>query len=55
MEAVAVRKSTNGETLIYVLSDDNYNGLQRTVLLMFALDDESLVTAEASARANDGA
>ncbi len=37
MEALAVRKNELGETLVYVLSDDNYNGLQRTVLLMFAL------------------
>lgn len=52
MEAVAARKGVNGETLIYVLSDDNYNGLQRTVLLMFALEDGSLITAEAGARAD---
>lgn len=37
MEALAVRKGEGGETLIYVMSDDNYNGLQRTVLLTFEL------------------
>ena len=38
MEGVAVRKdATTGETLIYLISDNNFNGLQRTVLLVFAL------------------
>jgi len=38
MEGIAVRKdATTGETLIYVISDNNFNGLQRTVLLVFAL------------------
>jgi len=37
MEAVAVRPGANGETLLYLVSDDNYNVLQRTFLMMFAL------------------
>lgn len=37
MEGVAARRGPAGETLIYLLSDDNFNGLQRTLLLMFAL------------------
>ena len=45
MEGIAVRKGTNGETLIYVMSDDNFStGLgtlwlpgQRTLLMMFEL------------------
>lgn len=38
MEGLAVRKdAATGETLIYLISDDNFNGLQRTVLLSFAL------------------
>jgi hypothetical protein len=38
LEAVATRRGPGGETLIYVLSDDNFNhGLQRTLLLQFAL------------------
>lgn len=37
MEAMAVRQAPGGETLVYIMSDDNYNGLQRTVLLMFAV------------------
>ena len=37
MEGLAVRKAPSGETLLYLVSNDNYNGLQRTVLLEFAL------------------
>jgi hypothetical protein len=36
-EGIAARRSSTGETLVYILSDDNYNPLQRTLLLMFAL------------------
>jgi hypothetical protein len=37
MEGVAARKGSNGEALIYLLSDDNFNPLQQTLLLMFEL------------------
>lgn len=47
MEGVAARKGRHGETLIYVISDDNYNRLERTVLLVFALDPEKPVQARA--------
>ena len=36
-EGVAVHRDGRGRTLLYVLSDDNYNVLQRTLLLMFEL------------------
>jgi hypothetical protein len=36
-EGVAVRRGEDGETLVYVLSDDNFNPDQRTLLLMFEL------------------
>ena len=36
-EGVAARRGGSGETLIYLLSDDNFNPLQRTLLLMFEL------------------
>lgn len=39
MEGVAARRGADGETLIYLLSDDNFSALQRTLLLMFALED----------------
>ena len=29
--------ATSGKTLIYMISDDNYNPLQKTLLLMFEL------------------
>ncbi|MBL4720704.1 MAG: esterase-like activity of phytase family protein, partial [Alphaproteobacteria bacterium] len=37
MEGISARRSDAGETLIYLISDDNYNPLQRTILMMFAL------------------
>lgn len=37
MEAIAARRDVHGETLVYLVSDDNYSPLQRTLLLMFAL------------------
>ncbi len=36
-EGLAARTADNGETLVYIVSDDNFNRLQRTLLLMFAL------------------
>lgn len=37
MEGIAARKGKNGETLIYLVSDDNFSGFQRTILTMFEL------------------
>lgn len=39
MEALYVRRSETGKQLFYVLSDDNYSAAQRTLLLMFALEE----------------
>lgn len=36
-EGIAVRRGGPDETLIYVISDDNFHSLQRTLLLMFSL------------------
>lgn len=47
MEGIAVRRDENGKTLIYLISDDNFSGLQRTVLLMFELDSTGLAPAPA--------
>lgn len=42
MEALSVHKNARGETILSLMSDDNFNGfLQRTVLLQFALADSS--------------
>ncbi|MFQ6018045.1 MAG: esterase-like activity of phytase family protein [Kiloniellaceae bacterium] len=38
-EGIAARQAADGKTLIYLLSDDNYSALQRTLLLMFELQD----------------
>lgn len=39
MEGLFVRRSESGKQLFYVLSDDNYSAAQRTLLLMFALEE----------------
>jgi hypothetical protein len=40
MEGLSVRKGADGETLVYVISDDNFNTpLQQTLLMMFELKD----------------
>ncbi len=39
MEAIATHRGPRGETVITLLSDDNYSPLQRTLLLQFRLDD----------------
>jgi len=38
MEGLAIRKSEDGRTLLYVIADDNYSAAERTLLLMFALE-----------------
>ena len=37
-EGIAARQGPDGETLLYVLSDDNFNLLQRNLLLLFELE-----------------
>ncbi len=39
LEGVSVRRNEKGETIVYLLSDDNFSGLQRTLLMMFALEE----------------
>ena len=39
MEGLAVRTGADGETLLYVLSDDNHSDRQKTILLMFEIAD----------------
>ena len=38
-EGVAVTRDADGANLVYILSDDNFNFLQRTLLLLFRLDE----------------
>jgi hypothetical protein len=40
MEGLSVRKTADGKTLVYAISDDNFNApLQQTLLMMFELRD----------------
>lgn len=39
-EGVSIRRGDRREALIYVISDDNFNPLQRTLLMMFAAPEE---------------
>lgn len=38
-EAIAIRRGEGSDALVYVMSDDNFNPLQRTLLFMFAVKD----------------
>lgn len=39
MEGASVRKGANGETLVYLVSDDNFNrGVQATLLMLFRVE-----------------
>jgi hypothetical protein len=48
MEGLAVTEGPDGETLIALLSDNNQNPLQRTLLLYFALVEERDATARSA-------
>lgn len=37
MEGIAARRGPKGETLVYIMSDNNFSALQRTVLMMFEI------------------
>lgn len=37
MEAIGVHRGARGETVLTLLSDDNFNAIQRNVLLQFTL------------------
>lgn len=37
MEGIALRRDSGGETLVYLVSDDNFSPLQRTLLMLFEL------------------
>ena len=40
MEGIAARRHpVTGETLVYLISDDNFRSLQQTLLLVFALEE----------------
>jgi hypothetical protein len=37
MEALSVHRSAQGDTVLTLISDDNFSPLQRTILLQFTL------------------
>jgi hypothetical protein len=37
MESIAVHRNEDGETILTLVSDDNFSALQRNLLLQFAL------------------
>ena len=45
MEVITAHKNRQGETIITLLSDDNFNSFQKTLILQFALPKTSLVAA----------
>jgi hypothetical protein len=49
MEGLAVREGEDGETFVYMLSDNNFGTLvQRTLLIMYRLKPASRPAAEAA-------
>ena len=38
-EGIAARRDGSGDTLLYIVSDDNFSSVQRTLLVMFKLED----------------
>jgi hypothetical protein len=50
MEGVAAHRSAAGETIITLISDDNFSAFQRTLLMQFALPDERAGRAGAKTR-----
>jgi len=37
MEAIAVHRSASGETILTLMSDDNFSPLQRSLIMQFAM------------------
>jgi hypothetical protein len=53
MEGIATHAGPGGETIVTMISDDNYNhGLQRTVLLQFAISAGDLVASSGGSKAD---
>jgi len=50
MEGIAAHRSASGETILTLISDDNYSALQRTLLMQFAIPGGKPVLAESTSR-----
>jgi hypothetical protein len=46
MEAIAAHRAHSGETVITLMSDDNFNPLQRTLIMQFALPEAQSAAAD---------
>jgi hypothetical protein len=46
MEGIAAHRANSGETILTVISDDNFSPLQRTLLMQFAIADKGPALAE---------
>ncbi len=47
MEAIGVHRRPSGETIITLMSDDNFSPLQRTLIMQFTLPDAKSAAAAA--------
>ena len=45
MEAIAAHRGASGETVLTIMSDDNFSALQRTLIMQFTLPETKLVLA----------
>ena len=48
MEGMSAHRTASGETVLTLISDDNFSAVQRTVLLQFTLVSESDARADAA-------
>jgi hypothetical protein len=45
MEAVAAHQAASGETILTLMSDDNFSALQRTLIMQFSMPETTPVVA----------
>jgi hypothetical protein len=45
MEAIAAYRAPSGETVLTLMSDDNFSAIQRTLIMQFTLPETEPVTA----------
>ena len=52
MEGIAAHRAASGETILTLISDDNFSPLQRTLLMQFALPRQAAAAAPARLRSD---
>jgi hypothetical protein len=45
MEAIAAHRAPSGETILTLMSDDNFSALQRTLIMQFSMPETTPVVA----------